>query len=84
MGKKSLGVELTDIKESNGVISFLATINGNSSVTEISTDVVSGEIYDIKGVKVGSVNDGNLPSLIRYLYNQIRNNNKESYNPIDK
>ncbi len=49
MGKKSLGVELTDIKESNGVISFLATINGNSSVTEISTDVVSGEIYDIKG-----------------------------------
>lgn len=66
--KKSLGVELTDIKESNGVISFLATINGNSSVTEISTDVVSGEIYDIKGVKVGSVNDGNLPSLDPGIY----------------
>ena len=61
-------MELTDIKESNGVISFLATINGNSSVTEISTDVVSGEIYDIKGVKVGSVNDGNLPSLDPGIY----------------
>lgn len=70
--KKSPGVELTGIRETSGVISFLATVNGDdgSGVNEIGADgsLANGTVYDLNGVKVGVVAEGEMPALAPGIY----------------
>lgn len=75
---ENLGVELTDITESSGKISFLATINGDdgSGVEEITdTTIISGDVYDLRGIKVGTVEEGRMPALDAGIY-IVRSGNK--------
>lgn len=73
---KSLGVELSGITESNGIISFVAAVDG-SSVNDIETDttILSGDVYDLRGIKVGTVVDGKMPALDAGIY-IVRSGNK--------
>lgn len=73
---KSLGVELSDIIESNGMITFTAVVDG-SGVNDIisDTEILSGDIYDLRGVKVGTVVDGMVPALDAGIY-IVRSGNK--------
>ena len=66
---KSLGVELSGITENNGVVSFLSTVGGSGiNDIETGTDVLSGDIYDLRGIKVGTVIDGKMPALDAGIY----------------
>ncbi len=72
------GVELSDIAESDGVISFIATINGDdgSGVEEITdTTIISGDVYDLRGIKVGTAEEGRMPALDAGIY-IVRSGNK--------
>lgn len=73
---KSLGVELSGITESNGIISFVATVDG-SGVNDIETDtmILSGDVYDLRGIKIGTVVDGKMPALDAGIY-IVRSGNK--------
>lgn len=73
---KSLGVELSEITESNGIISFVAAVAG-SGVNDIETDtmILSGDVYDLRGIKVGTVVDGKMPALDAGIY-IVRSGNK--------
>lgn len=72
----ALGVELTGITESNGKISFVAAVDG-SAVSDIETDttILSGDVYDLRGIKVGTVVDGKIPVLDAGIY-IVRSGNK--------
>lgn len=60
-----LAVNLTDITENSGVITFVAVNNGNGSgLSEISMDMErSGVLYDLNGIRICEV-DGELPSTV--------------------
>lgn len=73
---KNLGVELTDIAENNGQISFVAAVdsaneyNGESGVADITpeNEVLDAVIYDVQGLQVGVMKGGHLPYLGPGIY----------------
>lgn len=72
----NLGVELTDIAENSGVISFVSAVdannqyNGESGVTDITeeTEVLDADIYDMQGLQVGVKKGGKMPHLAPGIY----------------
>ncbi len=66
------GVELTGIAETGGVISFKADVSGgnNSKVAEVgqADTLPDGDVYDMRGVRVGVVKDGRLPVVDAGIY----------------
>ena len=65
---KTLGVELENITENNGVITFMAVKDNGSGVTEIETeDSLCGSLYTLDGRFVNRV-EGALPELLPGIY----------------
>lgn len=65
---KGLGLDLTDITEKDGVITFRVSEANTSSVSEISTPTnLTGDLYNLNGVLVGKAN-GTLPTLAPGIY----------------
>lgn len=66
----STGVELTDISESGGKIFFTAAVE-ESAVDEIDAEpdvLLTGDVYDMRGIKVGRVEEGRMPPLDSGVY----------------
>lgn len=69
---KSLGVDITNIKEENGVISFYATVNNPyfTAVESVGEDIAEGEVevYDLTGIKCGVFAPGEKINLPKGIY----------------
>ncbi len=72
----NLGVDLTNIAENEGLITFTAEVdaenqyNGSADVKEIIIEEVmtSAEIFNMQGIHVGTMIDGNIPLLAPGVY----------------
>lgn len=68
---KNLGVELKDITEVDGIISFAATVTDPSGVVEIEAgnfnNALLGDLYTLEGIFVAAV-EGSFPELAPGIY----------------
>ena len=65
---KNLGVELTNIAETNGRITFDSALSGSGVEDVAVAEMEDGDIYNLAGVKVGELKDGRMPELLPGVY----------------
>lgn len=69
---RNLGVELTNIAEANGRITFNSAVSGSGVDDVAVAEMEDGDVFNLAGVKVGELKDGRMPELLPGVY-VIRN-----------